>query len=655
MAMPAIRTEIKVLSIALLWACFCVGYFTRFPLPLFTEKLFLTAVAIVVLFSAFGFGAFCLRFLTPGALTDSEEVCFSTLLGLGIWSLILFAAGVFGVWSLRPVLGVLAFGAAAGWMHRAAIVRLWAPADEPVERPVVPRILVLITAILSLLIAFAPPTYYDTLVYHYTLPQSYLKAGRWIGQPTLIYSAFPQTMELLWLLGMVLAGDLLSNLLGWAVGALGVWAVYLFVQRSTNTRTAWWAAALLSVTPSYLLLSSGGYVDVGLTVFGFASFFALTLWAEKRSTSLLVLAGVLSGFALGCKYTGGISIVISACFIIKQTISKSTKNAFKSTILYGLSSFLIYVPWLVKNIHFVGNPVFPFLYKWGSKASPWAQQAAEGYFQGLTEYSPRSVLGLGKLLWEIAVGGLRFGGGMDVLGDLGWGALFVLLPALWLAKKMPVRIKNSLLYCVLFFVPWGLSRPVLRFLLPIAPFLAIVGAYAYTQVVQALSPWYRRAGQLVLAALICSNVALFFEVSDSLGLFQVPMGFATRTEFLSRRLKYYRASQFLETLPENAVTYVVGDQCAYYYNRPVLIAPVFNKNPLADWANEAKSGADLVTAIKSQGVTHLLINNTELERLNGPYRIFPLTEKGKANWDQLRARAGKRIYQDIHCEVLSLS
>src|ERR1019366_6290542 len=112
-----------------------------------------------------------------------------------------------------------------------------------------------------------------SLVYHFPLPQAYLQAGHWIGRPELIYSAFPQTMEMIWSLGMLIAGDSFSNLLGWAVAVLGVLAVYTYAHRFFGRRTAAWAAALLATMPTYLLLSSGGYIDVGLTVFSFASFY----------------------------------------------------------------------------------------------------------------------------------------------------------------------------------------------------------------------------------------------------------------------------------------------------------------------------------------------------------------------------------------------
>jgi hypothetical protein len=167
--------------------------------------------------------------------------------------------------------------------------------------------------------------------------------------------------------------------------------------------------------------------------------------------------------------------------------------------------------------------------------------------------------------------------------------------------------------------------------------------------------WLRRSGQIFLALLLCSNLELFFEVTNTLGLYRVPLASESREDYLSRRLKYYRAARVLEKLPVGAKTYVLGDQSAYYYNTPVLIAPVFNINPLAIWVNHALDAKTLAELIRAHGFTHLLINQTELQRLNAAYGIFRLTERGQKVWDTFLAQRTQRLYRDNHCEVLTVS
>jgi hypothetical protein len=50
---------------------------------------------------------------------------------------------------------------------------------------------------LAVLCAFAPPTYYDSLVYHLALPLRYLQEGRIGFVPYNQYAHFPQNMEMI--------------------------------------------------------------------------------------------------------------------------------------------------------------------------------------------------------------------------------------------------------------------------------------------------------------------------------------------------------------------------------------------------------------------------------------------------------------------------
>src|SRR5437879_1915650 len=509
MAMPSIRTEIKFFLIILFWVVFSAGYIRRFPLPGFLAQIYLFALAVVVTLSAFGYGSSLVKFCAPQELSTLEFVLFSTVAGFGLISLAMVVAGVLGFWTHGGAMGLVVVGLLLGWRHyksrhaprssagdlslkdmmdpRQGLrhtmggERLLCGAHSGMTA-LVPSFLILSGTILSLTIDFAPVTYYDSLVYHFALPQAYIQAGHWIGLQHLIYSAFPQNLEMIWTFGMLLAGDVLANLIGWIIAVLGVLSVYSFAKRYFDIRIAVWAAAFLSAMPAYLLLSSGGYIDVGLAVFSFMSFYVLCLWKDDPNPRLLAFAGVLAGYAVGTKYTGAIPLAIGMLIILKETPVRKFQNVFVQELIYGAAALFVVSPWLVKNFHDIGYSIFPFFCTLSFKPlNPWLSSAATGYFRGLAEYAPRSSWHLFQLLWDIAVHGLNFGGGMDVLGDLGWAPLFAFLPALWLIKKKSPKLSVILIYSVVFFVSWGMTRPVLRFLLPLAPFLVLMAAYAYEQ------------------------------------------------------------------------------------------------------------------------------------------------------------------------------
>ncbi len=670
MAMPTLRTEIKRVLIIAFWVVFSLGYFDRFPLPGFLSKVYLILLAGLVTASACGYGTVLVNRLIPDSLEPPEFMVFSAAVGFGILSLGMVFAGAVGLWTHGGAVMLIVPGLLLRWRYhkkRHSPRSLAGNPSWPYDGPpttasgmtsFVPFFLIATGAILSLLIAFSPITYYDSLVYHFALPQAYIQARHWIGHQELIYSAFPQTMEMIWTLGTLLGGDLLANLLGWGMAVVGVLAVYSYAKRFLGSRAAIWAAVFLSVMPAYLLLSSGGYVDVSLAVFSFLSFYALCLWKESQLSGCLVLAGALGGWAMGTKYTGAIALGIGMLIILKETHPRTLKTIITHQTIYAGVAFLVFSPWLVKNLYYMGNPVFPFLHSWSLKpANPWLGAAAEGYFRGLTEYAPRSGWHLFKLIWDMAVHGLDFGGGMDVLGDLGWAPLFAFLPTVLLARKKTSHVWLVLFYCICFFLAWGMSRPVLRFFLPLAPFLALGAAYGYDQGVRAQTRTFRLFGQAFLTILLLSNFRLFFEVTDVLSLFRVPLGFESSAQYLSRILSnnYYPAASFINhSLSNDTLTYVIGDQRSYYYNRPILVTPAFNKNPLTEWANEAISAEDLAARLKARHITHLLINDMEMKRLDSAYHIFPFTPKGQKNWETLRSRLAHPVYRDNHCEVLAL-
>src|SRR6185312_4623166 len=124
-----------------------------------------------------------------------------------------------------------------------------------------------------------------------------------------------------------------------------------------------------------------------------------------------------------------------------------------------------------------------------------------GYFKGLTEYQPRPIWELPGLLWNLAIHGLHFGSGIDVLGDFGWAPLIALLPCLWLVRKESSAVALRSIYSVLFFIPWGLSRPVLRFLLPLAPVLALLAAQGWVHGARVQTKFFGWAGRFFLGSL----------------------------------------------------------------------------------------------------------------------------------------------------------
>ena len=107
--------------------------------------------------------------------------------------------------------------------------------------------------------------------------------------------------------------------------------------------------------------------------------------------TLIICAGLFAGWAVGIKYTGGLSVILVGLLIASRLLKVDRHDAMKGFCLYAGSALLVFAPWMIKNTLYLGNPVFPFFYLWGMKTlNPWVNQAAAGYFAGITEYYSRS-------------------------------------------------------------------------------------------------------------------------------------------------------------------------------------------------------------------------------------------------------------------------
>jgi hypothetical protein len=647
--MPSVRPAIKSALLLSIIASGAAFYFDRNPIPEFLFKINSILSAFIFLASAGALGMWTLEKLSLPRLSALEKLLFSMAAGLGLWSFISVLLGLLKLW-IPAVVWAIAFFSMFLSVPLLRTFREWLRGLHHMGWSALAIGGFLTAFALSFLLALAPITYYDSLVYHLALPAAYVQSGHWLGLRHMVYSAFPQNLEMLWTIGLLLGNDIVVNLIAWSLSVMLVLSAAAFAGRFYDRSAARLAAIILALMPAVLLLSSGGYVETGLALYGFLALYAAILFIENGHTGFLCLSGALAGWTMGIKYTGLIPAVLTGGIIAFLSREKKAR----ALSLYAGMALIFFLPWLVKNWIYVGNPVFPFFHEWGVKSrNPWLDQAAAGYFKALTEYHPRSFLNLISLVWEIPLKTLGFGGGFDVLGDLGWTPFIWFLPALWLCGSLPKTIKVLLSYACLFVIPWGMSRPVLRFLMPVLPVLGILTAYAWTNGIERQNIVFRWTGRILLGSFILSGLFLFFWVTQTTEPFAVAMGLETRHHYLARKLTYFGAAGFInENTPANASVLLVGDQRSFYYKRRIFVSPVFSQSPLVLWANSAENAENLKQILKERGFTHVVVNRAEMRRLSS-YSILPFDEKGSRNWESLQ-KSLKPEYADSFCDVFEL-
>ncbi|MGQ0644073.1 MAG: ArnT family glycosyltransferase [Elusimicrobiota bacterium] len=660
--MPIVRRKALLLIWAVLAGYLAAVYFVQYPVPFFWLRLREIGTAAVFALLCLGVGARLARLLEVRA-PRAELAFWDFGLGAAALSASLLLLGLAG--GFRPVPMVVLSAAAALACRRETARwarRFWqAPArlfKEPVAGPALPILLYGLSILsLAVLCALAPPTYYDSVVYHLALPAKYLQEGRVGFVPYNHYSHFPQAMEMIFGWFLALGDDVSAQLFCVLTAALTGGLVFVLGRDLFRLRGFRWDLLLFLSAPSVILLSSETYVDAPLAFFTTLSVAACARGLLQWNRRWLALAGLLGGAAAAVKYTGILTpVLLTALAALWPGGARSPRRRAGDTALIALPSFLVFLPWMAKNFVFTGgNPVFPFfpgIFPARNVYLP--EESSRAYFQVLDEYKGSSPLltELFLMPFRLASDALSFGGGFDVTGDLGWVLPILLLPLAAGALKGPHRAFFAA-YALAHAALWAGLRPVLRFLFPLFPILCLLAGMGWSRVYAGLSAWGRGVSAAVVAGFCLSNAVLFYLVERVRDPFPAAAGIETREAYLRRKLDAWPAWDYINrNLPADSRVLVIGDQRGYYIQRPYLAPMALLPTPLKEWAGQSADGADLRRRLAGLGFTHLFFNRREAERLES-YRVLDLTDQGRAAWNDL-LKGLPRLYEDPGAAVYSL-
>jgi hypothetical protein len=648
MVKPALRAPLLLIVYGAVFALLAGTYFVHYPWPGFAARLGEGARAVGLLLAAAAVGRqifSAARF--PAGTGPAEGFVWAVAMGLVPLPLLLLGAGVMGFYSPEAVrlIGVLwALGGAFQW---TGLVRDFRRIEWP--RGGVGALAWFVLG-LGLLCAWAPPTYYDSLVYHLALPLRYLQEGRVGFVPFNHYSHFPQNMEMIFGWFLALGSDVAAHV--FVLGSAALTGLLLWSVGAREGRR--WDLVLFLTAPCVLLLSTETYVEAPLALFSFLTVLAVERGHRRGERRWFVWAGVVAGFAAGIKYTAILTPLVLTPMIL-LTPRVRARERFARWALFGGAAFLVFLPWLVKNYFYTGgNPVFPFLPSvFPAKNVFLAEASARSYFQVLDEYK-----GSSSLLWDLFRLPLRlvsnataFGGGFDVTGDLGWALPLLLLPLGGLAKGPGRRF--LWIYLLLHIVLWASFRPVLRFLFPVFPLVCLLAGEGAAAVLDRLPVWGRRAALALGGVFLVLNGVHFYWVERVRDPFPVALGLQTRDQYLKAKLDYYPAMAFMgDHLPPEARVLFLGDQRAYYCPRRHLAPMALLPAPMRAWAEDCADGAALEDKLKSMGFTHVYFHEREAERLKS-YGVLDLTENGRRVFTDFLRRS-RPVYRSEDQAVLAL-
>lgn len=576
--------------------------------------------AIAIFGSALGWGLVLVRLLWPARLSRWDRVILAGGLGLGLTSIAMLALGSIGVMHRWFWIGFVAIGMALN--VREALALRDDPPDETHSRMRWLWLMFLPFAVLAIVAAALPPGVlwpaeangYDVLEYHLGAPREYFEAGRIGYLPHNIYSNFPFNVEMVYLLAMVVHGDAIAGgttaqLVNVLFAVLMVGAVW-WAARPFGRNAGVAAAVLAASCPFVVYLCGVAYVECGMLMYA-----ALALGAvlrggraeEPHAARWLLLGGFFAGLACGCKYTGVPAVAVPLALAVVWMSKGRRPGLVRSGLVFVAGAIATFSPWMIKNVVVTGNPVFPLAQsvmpmRDGVWDSDGAARWQEGHLPDPAERGPGARL---KKLWLEVIGNPMFGWvvPIGVLGGIGMGrrrggardGCDISLAACWLMLGIGA-------------VVWvGFTHLVGRFaVVLIIPASVLIGA--------AVERWRLRAPVMValligLAGWNLRTTAGFFTDAHVWELRGVNAGWFSRGEWPGQA----HVPRLNELARGGSKCLMVGDARGYYLDPEVDYCVVFNRNPLAEAANDGATAA--LQWLRDQKYEYLYVDWGEMRRL----------------------------------------
>jgi hypothetical protein len=598
-----------------------------FGLEGFRDSVAGALIALIILASWFGLGAFVLGFVRTEQRSEGHshvlEIAASIALGAGLWSIIWFFLGLFGLYNVTAAIALTVAGLALAVYGLKRIREIGGESRTPEKASGVDYLLLGLIAIpvfLSLVGALAPPTAKDTLLYHFALSKTFVAQGSnaFVDGNIASYLALGGEMHNVW--AMLLGGMANQRTAGAAAGAVNWlflpillaavfgWARELDVSR----RFSLIAVLIVAAIPTAYHVASSAYIDLELALYVTLAIYAVSRWWTSRENGWLILMAVFLGAALSMKLT---TVFVLAAFAL--VIAFRSRNAKDSgrVLTFGMGAILLALviasPWYLRTWKATGSPVFPFYMSiWKGEAPGWDVERSNLFQTMNSQYGGESKIALDYLIapWNLSVRAQPeqaeyFDG---VLGVAFLVGLPILIWALW-KLDIPVEVKLGSAVAAIMFLFWLFSSQQLRYLLPIVPVLAIAIAISAERLF-GRDNMTRSVAQLSLIAAAASaifvSVAWFLQTAP----IRVVLGGETKDAYLTRNIDYYPYYQYLntETAADAKVWLIDMRRDTYNLDRPSVSDYLFEDWTLRSMVWSTSNTPELKARAASLGVQYIL-------------------------------------------------
>lgn len=611
--------------------------------PLFGSQFFQTAAGatnvVVILVGWYVVGLFFIRLLVK-ELTNSSKLlkaAFSLAIGATFWSLVWFLLGLLGLYSRELGIGLLILV-----LILCVIEWVTARKKEPTikengrESSLFDRTLKIViglTIFLTLISSMAPPTAKDSLLYHFALPKAFIQqhSNTFVEGNIASYLSLGTEMHYVWaMLTGTYAGEQSSEATAGIVSLIFflilLAATYGWARQLSISRTWSLIATLIVATiPTAYHVASSGYIDLSLALYVTLATYALTRWWNTPSWNWAILVGIFLGAALSVKLTTVFVIAAFALIVLLRARANAAARlpGSMATALTGpgkvvatgfgalLLAGAIASPWYIRTWVATGSPVFPFYMSvWPGRANGWDVERSNLFQAMNSQYGGADVDKTNYLTAPVRVSvAAQPEQPANYDGVLGVAFLIGLPLIIWAWWKfdLPIEIKIGVGVAGIVYLFWLFSSQQLRYLLPIAPVLAIAIAASAEKIGERFTAMKKVAAVSLVVAAVCGLLTTFAWFCQKAPL-RVVLGGETRDEYLARNLDYYPYYQEINTnAPADAKVWLINmRRDTYNIERPVVSDYLFEDWTLRKMLWESRNAQELKAKAASLGVQYIL-------------------------------------------------
>ncbi len=323
-------------------------------------------VAGLLIFNAYGLGSRVLHFTKVRVLDPIDTFLLSIGIGLGILGLLGLFFSVVQL-SNEIVLAFVQIILAVFFLLRYDLQKILKDLNSLRSTLILSlsqysyftRLVIGLVLLISFLLTLAPPfEAFDVLINHLTLPATLLKEGG-LRVVNILPFWYPTLAENVYLWALAFGAERAAQIIHFMWGILTVLLLWHWSTKIWGYEIGRKTLLLVASIPSLPILASWAYADMALCFYAVAAIYTVASYRLLKEPSLLYVAAILSGLAMGVKYQ---SFVIPLTCGLILLFQRPASRAFGSALRFSLVTLLVALPWYLRNTFYMDNPFYPFIF-----------------------------------------------------------------------------------------------------------------------------------------------------------------------------------------------------------------------------------------------------------------------------------------------------